>query len=324
MNFKFIKQGILIASIMTAVVIPSGQSVAADIALAMPQQRKETKFDQNALLSVITEVNSITTEKTLKIESLEEIRFQEVLSKKTFVNMEDEFTYVVSSMDENSDWVGKVFPESAVHVLETQDEWTLISSGKVFGYVETSSLISGKDAIARAKEILEIAYPNRVLSDLDEEEIDNCFTVGETREDEEARLAEEEAMRIAEEEARIAEEQMALQRRGQDVVDFARQFCGNPYVWGGTSLTRGADCSGFVKAVYAHFGISMPRTSRAMRSSGYAVSLSEIMPGDVVCYQGHVGIYAGNGQIVNAIDSSKGIGMSNLHYANIITIRRMF
>ena len=110
---------------------------------------------------------------------------------------------------------------------------------------------------------------------------------------------------------------------GQAVVDYAIQFVGNPYVWGGTSLTNGADCSGFVQAVYANFGVVMPRTSSAMRSAGTEVSYSEAVPGDVVCYDGHVGIYVGNGQIVNAIDEAHGIGVSSATYANIITVRRL-
>lgn len=101
------------------------------------------------------------------------------------------------------------------------------------------------------------------------------------------------------------------------------QFVGNPYVWGGTSLTNGADCSGFVQSVYANFGVSMPRTSSAMRSAGTEVSYSEAVPGDVICYEGHVGIYIGNGQIVNAIDEAHGIGVSSATYTNIITVRRL-
>ena len=110
---------------------------------------------------------------------------------------------------------------------------------------------------------------------------------------------------------------------GSSVVDFATQFVGNPYVWGGTSLTNGADCSGFVQSVYANFGVSMPRTSSAMRSAGTEVSYSEAVPGDVICYEGHVGIYIGNGQIVNAIDEAHGIGVSSATYTNIITVRRL-
>ena len=107
------------------------------------------------------------------------------------------------------------------------------------------------------------------------------------------------------------------------MVDYACQFIGNPYVWGGTSLTNGADCSGFVQSVYAHFGVSLPRTSAEMRGSGRAVSYSEAIPGDIICYDGHVGIYMGNGQIVNAINSARGIGIISATYTDIITVRRL-
>lgn len=110
---------------------------------------------------------------------------------------------------------------------------------------------------------------------------------------------------------------------GQAIVDYACQFIGNPYVWGGTSLTNGADCSGFVQSVFKNFGINLPRTSGEMRSSGTAVNYSDAMPGDIVCYDGHVGIYMGNGQIVNAINSRKGIGILSATYDDIITVRRL-
>ena len=106
-------------------------------------------------------------------------------------------------------------------------------------------------------------------------------------------------------------------------MDYACQFIGNPYVWGGTSLTNGADCSGFVQSVYKHFGVNLPRTSTQMREAGTGVSYSEAIPGDIICYDGHVGIYMGDGQIVNAINSAKGIGILSATYANIITVRRI-
>ena len=109
-----------------------------------------------------------------------------------------------------------------------------------------------------------------------------------------------------------------------EVVAYARQFLGNPYVYGGTSLTRGTDCSGFVMSVYAHFGVSLEHSSYSMRSAGYKVSLNEIQPGDIVCFPGHVGIYAGDGKVINAINEKKGIGMSNLYARKIITVRRIF
>lgn len=110
---------------------------------------------------------------------------------------------------------------------------------------------------------------------------------------------------------------------GQAVIDFACQFIGNPYVWGGTSLTNGADCSGFVQSVYANFGISLPRTTWDMVNVGYEVSYDQALPGDLVLYDGHVGLYMGDGTIVNAMNEAQGIGICTATYAPIITIRRV-
>ena len=111
---------------------------------------------------------------------------------------------------------------------------------------------------------------------------------------------------------------------GEEIAAFAGQFNGNPYVWGGTSLTNGADCSGFVMKVYQNFGVSLPHSSSGMRSVGHGVSYSEMQPGDIVCYSGHVGIYAGNGQIINALGAQWGITYTDVNYKNILSIRRIF
>ncbi len=112
---------------------------------------------------------------------------------------------------------------------------------------------------------------------------------------------------------------------GNAVAQFALQFKGNPYVWGGTSLTNGADCSGFVMSVYKNFGVNLPHSSTADRSVGSAVgSLAEAQPGDLICYSGHVGLYIGGNQIVHASTSKTGIIVSRADYRNILAIRRIF
>lgn len=174
-------------------------------------------------------------------------------------------------------------------------------------------------------------------------DIETEFVEAESKEEEEARLAREaEERRQAQEAARAS--QAAQQAttttapaapvtytvgEGSDlgvaVAEYALQFVGNPYVWGGTSLTNGADCSGFVMSVYANFGVSLPHSSKADRTQGYAVDgLENAQPGDLICYSGHVALYIGNGQIVHAANSRKGIIVSNADYKQILAIRRIF
>ncbi|MCR5304143.1 MAG: C40 family peptidase [Lachnospiraceae bacterium] len=165
------------------------------------------------------------------------------------------------------------------------------------------------------------------------------FVTAESKAEEEARLArEEEELRKAREAAAkksgkksessykdTGSYAVSGSGTGTSVANYALQFVGNPYVYGGTSLTKGADCSGFVMSVYSHFGVSLPHSSSADRSVGATVSsLSEAQAGDIVCYSGHVGIYIGGGQIVHASTARTGIKVSSAGYRRILSIRRIF
>ena len=170
------------------------------------------------------------------------------------------------------------------------------------------------------------------------------FVKAESKAEEEKRLAKEEAERAAARAAAAARDskkkkknsdsgqyadtgvyQPAGSGTGANVASYALQFVGNPYVYGGSSLTNGTDCSGFVMSVYREFGVGLPHSSSADRSVGSTVgSLAEAQAGDIICYSGHVAIYIGNGQIVHASTAKTGIKVSDASYRKILSIRRIF
>ena len=216
--------------------------------------------------------------------------------------------------------LGLVPIEDELVVTEELDGWVKVDIEEGFGYVS-----------------------------LDYVELTTEFVKAESKAEEEARLKKEkeerdkanaaaaaaEARRLAQAQAAEAGEQPAQapaqtyvasgDSTGASVANFALQFVGNPYVFGGSSLTNGTDCSGFVMSVYANFGVSLPHSSSGDRNVGYDVGgLENAQPGDIICYSGHVGIYIGNGQIVHASTSKTGIVVGNATYRTPLCVRRIF
>ena len=184
-------------------------------------------------------------------------------SDMAFANVQS-FLYIRSEPTTDSEWVGKLYPDYAAKITGPVGEWTKVESGNVTGYVYSRYITVGNEAQKKAEELVQ---------NNDTGNVEDAFTYAESREEEAARLQKEQ------------EEQKAQAAgNGQAIVDYACQFIGNPYVWGGTSLTNGADCSGFVQSVFAHFGIALPRTTWDMENAGTAVSYDQAVAGDIILY----------------------------------------
>ncbi|WP_195255467.1 C40 family peptidase [Coprococcus comes] len=224
------------------------------------------------------------------------------------------FLYVRSEPTKESEYVGKLYPGYAAKITGPVGEWTAVESGDVTGYVKTEYILTGAEAQTYAENLVTEAQQEG-------KEEAEAFTYAVSRKSEEVQMTQEVQENVQQTETTEVSAQPAS--NGQAIVDYACQFIGNPYVWGGTSLTDGADCSGFVQSVFAHFGISLPRTTYDQINAGVEVSYDQAMPGDLICYDGHIGIYIGNGQIVNAQNPEQGIGISPATYTTILSVRRI-
>lgn len=224
------------------------------------------------------------------------------------------FLYARSEPTKESEYVGKLYPGYAAKITGPVGEWTAVESGDVTGYVKTEYILTGAEAQTYAENLVTEAQQEG-------KEEAEAFTYAVSRKSEEAQMTQEVQGNVQQTETTEVSAQPAS--NGQAIVDYACQFIGNPYVWGGTSLTDGADCSGFVQSVFAHFGISLPRTTYDQINAGVEVSYDQAMPGDLICYDGHIGIYIGNGQIVNAQNPEQGIGISPATYTTILSVRRI-
>ncbi len=241
--------------------------------------------------------------------------------------------------------VGKLPKDAACEVIETKDGWAHIKSGEVEGYVNKEFLLTGPEAKLRAAELVHtVTIANTDGLNVRQEPNTSSEIVTQVGQGEEMEYVETGAdgwvkISIDGEDAYVSQEFVTVEEKldtaitmtellyGQgvsdvrvDLVEYAKQFVGNPYVWGGISLTKGADCSGFVLAVFKKYGITLSHSSRAQANEGTKISTSDLKPGDLIFYGNgkgsinHVAIYIGGGQVIHASSPKTGIKISSYKY----------
>ncbi|EOS23804.1 hypothetical protein C806_02590 [Lachnospiraceae bacterium 3-1] len=253
---------------------------------------------------------------------------------------------------EEYDLVGKLPVDAGCEILSTEGEWYQIQSGKVTGYVKGEFLLTGQDAANRADEVKSIVATSvtQTLNARVEPNTD-CSIWTMIAEGEELQLLEDQGewlkVDVDGDECYVAREYVELSeqlpkamtmteiRYGEgisdvrvDMIQYACQFVGNRYVWGGTSLTNGVDCSGFTMRIYEKYGIYLPHSSSAQSGYGTKIDPSEAKPGDLFFYGNgsginHVAMYIGNGQVVHASSAKTGIKISNAFYRTPICVTRL-
>lgn len=240
--------------------------------------------------------------------------------------------------------VGKMPKNSVCEVLETEDGWAYITSGEVEGYVSMDYLLIGPDAKRKATELVHTVAIAQTDGLNVRDEADTASAVmtqvlkGEELDFEED-LGDWIKISLDGEDAYVKAEFVEVEEKldtaitmtellyGQgvsdvrvDLVEYAKQFLGNPYVWGGTSLTKGADCSGFVLSIYKKYGVKLSHHAASQANEGTKISASELKPGDLVFYANskgsinHVSIYIGGGQVIHASNPKTGIRISKYNY----------
>lgn len=263
----------------------------------------------------------------------------------------DNYLNVRETADENGKIKGKMPAKAGCEILGEENGWYQIRSGKVTGYVKSDFIATGKKAAALAEKYqTTVATVNTQTVYIREEPNTECTILTIVTTGEELEAVEEKdgwvEVKLDDENGFVCADYVDISQElkkamtiteatyGEGVSDVrlslvqkALSYVGNPYVWGGTSLTNGADCSGFTMRILAMYGVYLPHSSRAQAGYGRSVSASELMPGDLIFYGSgssisHVAIYIGNGQIVHASNSRDGIKVSNAFYRTPICCRR--
>lgn len=350
-------------SAATGDVAVGARSVTAGVSYVQSQQIEETADLGGSVVSGVTDVmgNYLLEASAMTIDA----NVVETDTVTTAAGQAEAFGYInlgVAQVDGNlnvrkepgteAEVIGKMPNNAGCEIIEEDGEWTKIKSGKVEGYVKSEYLLSGDEALTKAAEVKQtIATVNTTTLYVREEPNTDCKIITSMPIGEELEVVETlegwVKINVDSDEGYVSSDYVDISvelpkaqtmtevRYGQGVSDvrvslvqYATQFVGNPYVWGGTSLTRGADCSGFVLSVFANYGISLPHSSRAQANCGTRISASEARPGDLFFYGNgssinHVAIYIGNGQVVHASSPKSGIKISGAYYRTPVKVVRI-
>lgn len=342
-NKKFIKgAGILLAGMMAVSAVPM-------------------KAEASGALGISTQVGiSGELAQAESSEAVESAVNQAVLdafqldgySNLGIVNVAEGKVNIRESASADGKIVGKIGNDAGCDILGEDGEWIYVKSGKVEGYIKSDYVLTGSEALNKASSLLKKVAdvnteglkvrtePNTESEVLDIVGSDQSFDVLDEMDEwvkinldgDEGYLYKDYVNVGAKLEEALSISELMYGSGVSDVrvalTNFAKQHIGNPYVWGGTSLTKGADCSGFVLSVFRNYGISLPHSSRAQAGCGTKISLSDLKPGDLVFYGNrsginHVAIYAGGGQVVHASNPRVGITVSNLYYRSPVKAVRV-
>ncbi len=265
----------------------------------------------------------------------------------------NDYVNIREKADEDSELVGRLEKNAGCNVISEKDGWYKIESGKVTGYVKSEYILTGDAAKKIADKVAKkVATVNTTTLNVRSKASTDSSIVVQVGEGEKLKVVSEKKngwlkVKVSGEKGYVSKEFVTVSIELEDaltltevkygkgvsdvrmsVVEYALQFVGGKYVWGGSTLGVGVDCSGFTMRILGAYGVSLPHSSAAQPNSGTKVALSDVQPGDLIFYGSggisHVAIYIGNGQIVHAANSRKGIIVSGMYYMTPICAASYF
>ncbi|MDE7310761.1 MAG: C40 family peptidase [Eubacterium sp.] len=370
MKFRFIKLGAIFMAAMTAVmnagtVVTQASSVRAGVSVALAEclheNVKGSLLQKESAAAQEKAAPKNTSSKQEKAAGKAKIKSKKIADPQDqticgYTNLGianvSNYLNVRAEAGEDAKIVGKMPADAGCEILDTENGWHHIRSGKVSGYVRADYIITGDEARTLAEKLKKtMATVNTLTVYIREKPNTDCTILTIVTTDEELEVVEEgeewieiklddengfvnaQYVDLSEELKKAmpyteAERSAEVPDTKYSLVQTALSYVGGRYVWGGTSLTNGVDCSGFTMQIMAKYGVYLPHSSRGQAGYGRSVSTSELQPGDLIFYGSgssisHVAIYIGNGQIVHASNSRDGIKVSNAFYRTPICCRRM-